>query len=74
VTIRTTGGRSSTSTVLAPKGAGCLGIAWTDVDAKYRALMPLAGTAAAAIEASLALIHDCRALARASAVVEALRA
>jgi 2-methylcitrate dehydratase PrpD len=73
VTIRTIEGRSATSTVLAPKGAGCLGIAWADIDAKYRALMPLAGTPASAIEASLALIHDFGALARASAVVESLR-
>src|ERR1700732_5110777 len=39
VTIRTKDGRISTSTVYAPKGAGMNGIAWADVDAKYRALM-----------------------------------
>src|SRR5229473_373654 len=38
VTIRTTDGRNVTSTVYAPKGAGILGIAWTDIDAKYRTL------------------------------------
>jgi 2-methylcitrate dehydratase PrpD len=40
VTIRTKDGRTSASTVFAPKGAGVIGIAWADVDAKYRALMP----------------------------------
>ena len=48
VTIRTTDGRSSTSTVYAPRGAGFLGIAWADVDAKYRSLMPYSGLARAA--------------------------
>src|SRR5438270_1088198 len=40
VTIRTTSGRVSTSTVFAPKGAGNGGLAWADVDRKYRTLMP----------------------------------
>ena len=73
VTIRSDGGHSATSTVYAPKGSGCLGIAWADIDAKYRALMPLSGTPAAAIEASLALIHDFRRLPQASAVLDGLR-
>lgn len=58
VTIRTRDGRTSTSTVFLPKGAGALGIAWDDVDAKYRTLVPAAGLPADKIEASLALIHD----------------
>ena len=52
VTIRTHDGRVSTSTVYVPKGAGALGIAWSDVDAKYRTLVPAAGLPAQAIEAS----------------------
>jgi 2-methylcitrate dehydratase PrpD len=60
VTIRTTDGRTSTNTVFAPKGSGLLGIAWSDVDRKYRTLMPLSGMADARIEASLTLIHDFR--------------
>jgi 2-methylcitrate dehydratase PrpD len=60
VTIRTSDGREATSTVYVPKGAGILGIAWTDIDAKYRTLVPLAGLSGAQIEASLARIHDFR--------------
>ena len=60
VTIRTTDGRISTSTVYAPKGAGILGIAWADIDAKYRALMPHSGLSNREVEASLAVIHDFR--------------
>ena len=40
VTIRTKDGRIATNTVYAPEGAGCRGIAWADVDAKYRTLVP----------------------------------
>jgi 2-methylcitrate dehydratase PrpD len=40
VTIVTKSGARFTSTVDAPKGSAPRGIEWTDVDAKYRALMP----------------------------------
>ncbi len=60
VTIRTRDGRVSASTVYVPKGAAALGIAWSDVDAKYRTLMPTSGLPANAIEASLAVVHDFR--------------
>jgi 2-methylcitrate dehydratase PrpD len=73
VTIRATDGRSSTSTVYAPKGAGSNGIAWADVDAKYRALIPQSGLADHQIEASLALIHEFPRVARASALTDLLR-
>ena len=72
VTIRTKDGRSATSTVFAPKGAGMLGIAWADIDAKYRALAPHAGLSGERIEASLALIHDFRRIERVSALTELL--
>ena len=68
VTIRTHDGRFSTSTVYVPKGAAALGIAWSDVDAKYRSLVPASGLPAQAIEASLALIHDFRRVTDASAL------
>jgi 2-methylcitrate dehydratase PrpD len=60
VTIRTRDGRSFTSTVYAPKGAGMLGIAWADIDAKFRALMPLASLSDDKIAACLDAIHDFR--------------
>jgi 2-methylcitrate dehydratase PrpD len=40
VTLVTTSGQKFTSTVDAPRGSGPRGIEWTDVDRKYRALMP----------------------------------
>jgi len=60
VTIRALDGREATGTVYLPKGAGALGIAWSDVDAKYRALVPRSGVSARAVEASLGLIHEFR--------------
>jgi len=73
VTIGTRDGRSFTSTVYAPKGAGMLGIAWADIDAKYRTLVPLAGLAERQIEASLGTIHEIRDLAGVSALTDQLR-
>jgi len=58
VTIRTTDGRSSSSTVYAPKGAGMLGIGWAEIDAKYHSLVPYSGLPDRQIEASLGVIHD----------------
>ena len=72
VTIRSTDGRSRTSTVYVPKGAAMLGIAWADIDAKFRALAPYAGLSAEPIEASLGLIHDFRHLPRAAVLTELL--
>src|SRR3954471_21588450 len=43
VTIRTRDGRNITNTVYAPTGSGLLGIAWADIDAKFRALLPSSG-------------------------------
>jgi len=73
VTIRTHDGRASTNTVHLPKGAGALGIAWSDVDAKYRTLVPAAGMSHGQIEATLALIHDFREVADVSALTSLLR-
>jgi 2-methylcitrate dehydratase PrpD len=72
VTIRTTDGRVSTSTVWAPKGAGAGGIAWADIDRKYRALMPHARLGDQQIEASLAAIHDFRRIAHVSGLTSLL--
>ena len=35
-----------------------LGIAWADIDAKYRSLVPYSGLPDRQIEASLEVIHD----------------
>ena len=73
VTIRTRDGRSFTSTVYAPKGAGMLGIAWADIDAKFRTLVPLSGLPDRQVEASLGMIHDFRRHAGVSALIDQLR-
>jgi len=63
VTIRALDGREATSTVYLPKGAAALGIAWSDVDAKYRSLVPSSGLSTPALEESLALIRELKQLA-----------
>ncbi|ETX02197.1 MAG: hypothetical protein ETSY1_04470 [Candidatus Entotheonella factor] len=73
VTIRTTDGRTFSNTVLAPKGAGMLGIDWADIDAKYRTLVPQSGMSGELIEASLQIIHDFRHVTHVSALTELLR-
>jgi 2-methylcitrate dehydratase PrpD len=73
VTIRTTDGRTSTSTVFEPKGAAALGISWDDVDAKYRTLVPRAGVPGRQIETSLAVIHDFRDVDQVSKLIDLLR-
>ena len=73
VTIALRDGRSFTSTVYAPKGSGQLGIAWNDIDAKYRALMPHSELPQRHIEASLAIIRDFRRVTSVSALTNLLR-
>jgi 2-methylcitrate dehydratase PrpD len=73
VTIRASDGRISTGTVYAPKGAGIRGIDWADIDAKYRALVPLSGLRADQVEASLAVIHDFSHAANAAALTDLLQ-
>jgi 2-methylcitrate dehydratase PrpD len=58
VTIQTTDGREVSSTVFMPKGSAALGIAWADIEAKYRTLMPNSGLNGERIEESLATIRD----------------
>ena len=73
VTIVTLDGRSWTSTVHLPHGSGALGIAWADVDAKFRALMPASGLPSPAIEAALGLIHGLRDAADITALTRVIR-
>jgi len=57
VTIVTKSGARYTSTVDAPRGSGPRGIEWSDVDAKYRALLPDSGLPGKRIEEILDMIH-----------------
>ncbi len=57
VTIVTKSGARFTSTVDAPRGSGPRGIDWSDVDAKYRALLPDSGLPAKRTEEILNMIH-----------------
>jgi 2-methylcitrate dehydratase PrpD len=72
VTIRIRDGRVVSNTVHVPKGAAVLGIAWSDVDAKYRTLVPSVGLDAGKIEASLGLIHDIRRAANVTPLIRSL--
>jgi 2-methylcitrate dehydratase PrpD len=72
VTIRTQDGRTFTSTVYAPKGAGVPGIDWADVDAKYRTLVPRAKVSDRQVAASLQVIHDFRHVTHVSALLDLL--
>jgi 2-methylcitrate dehydratase PrpD len=58
VTIITKSGARFTSTVDAPKGSAPRGIEWTDIDAKFRALLPQSKMSQGRIEEGLKLIHD----------------
>ncbi len=69
VTIQTTDGRSVTDTVYVPKGSGCLGIDWADIDAKYRTLVPRAPLSDLQVEKSLATIHEFREVSEASVLL-----
>ena len=58
VTLVTAGGARYTSTVDAPRGSGPRGIAWADVDAKYRALIGESGLSVQKQARILELVHD----------------
>jgi 2-methylcitrate dehydratase PrpD len=58
VTIVTKSGARYTSTVDAPRGSGPRGIEWSDVDGKYRALLPDSGLPAKRTGEILKVIHD----------------
>ncbi len=56
VIIRMKDGREFRSTCTAPRGSGPRGVAWADIERKYRELVPLAGLTPAQVDASFALI------------------
>jgi 2-methylcitrate dehydratase PrpD len=57
VTLVTTSGERFTQTVDAPRGSAPRGIAWSDVEAKYRALMPQSGLSPRRLDQILETIH-----------------
>jgi 2-methylcitrate dehydratase PrpD len=73
VTIRTRDGRSHSSTVYAPRGAAILGIAWADVEGKYRALAPFAKFSGGNLETSIKVIRNFREVKKVSELVGLLR-
>jgi 2-methylcitrate dehydratase PrpD len=73
VTIETTDGRTVTNTVHVPTGAGCLGIDWAVIDAKYRTLAPNAPLSGKQVEASVEVIHGFRDVANVSKLIGLLR-
>ena len=57
VVIRTRDGREFSSTCKSPRGSGPRGVDWSDIDEKYRQLVPLGGLPAARVAASLECIR-----------------
>lgn len=72
VTIVTMSGARFTSTVDAPRGSGPRGIEWSDVDAKFRALLPDSRLPAKRIEEILTMIHGFDQVKRVSELVRLL--
>ena len=58
VTIATKAGKEYSHTVDWPKGSPQRGVAWSDLDAKYRALVPKSNLSSDRIEESLQMLHD----------------
>ena len=73
VTIKTRDGRSSTSTVYAPKGSAILGIAWDDVESKYRSLTPFAKLSQSNIDASAKVLRNFRDVKNVAELVDLLK-
>lgn len=64
VTITLLDGRSFSSHVDFPRGAGPRGILWTDIEDKYRTLVPLSGISLARVRASFDLLRGFGGLGR----------
>jgi 2-methylcitrate dehydratase PrpD len=73
VTIVTRSGARYTSTVDAPKASGPRGIEWSDVEGKYRALLPDSGLPAKRTEEILNLIHGFERVKNVSELTRLLR-
>lgn len=73
VTIETTDGRKVSNTVYVPNGAGCLGLDWATLDAKYRTLAPNAPLDDKQLDASLAVLHGFRQVKSVTELLDLLR-
>ncbi len=73
VTIATTGGKQHSNTVYAPRGAAVNGIAWSDIEAKYRALAPYAKLTGDNLERSLEAVRGLREAKNVAALIALLR-
>jgi 2-methylcitrate dehydratase PrpD len=73
VTIRTRDGKSHSSTIYAPRGSAVLGIAWSDIEAKYRALAPYAKLSGDNLEGSMKVIRNFRKVKNVAELVGLLR-
>lgn len=73
VTIETRDGKRHTSTIHAPRGAASRGIAWADIEAKFRALLPFGGVSAVDLEAGYALVRDLKDAASAATLLRHVR-
>ncbi|MDW9788506.1 hypothetical protein GOB29_28665 [Sinorhizobium meliloti] len=73
VTVTTMDGRSFTSSVFCPKGSGILGLEWSDIDEKYRTLMPYGGVAQSEIDSGLEIIHELEAVPTMAPLVRTVR-
>jgi 2-methylcitrate dehydratase PrpD len=73
VTVKTRDGRSFTNTVYAPRGSAAIGIEWSDVEAKFNTLCPMAGISAPNIEKSMQLLRRFRTVQHMRELVDLIR-
>ena len=73
VIITTRSGGVFSASCKAARGSGSRGIAWADVDAKYRRLLALAGVPASRIDHSLEMIHAFESLESMDRLTDLLR-
>ncbi len=73
VTIVTKSGGRFTSTIDAPRGSSPRGIEWSDIDAKYHALMSYSKLPATRIDQSLKVIHGFEQVKNASELIGLLK-
>jgi 2-methylcitrate dehydratase PrpD len=74
VTITLKDGREFSSHVDFPRGSGPRGIDWADVEAKYRALMPLGGLPAERVDRALEVVQRFEQVQKVSELTDLLQA